>query len=123
MHAHDVHAHGKGCQMRHRATFLAGLAIGLVAGARAGRERYEQLKKASQKVVDSPSVRKATRTVGQKAGELTKAASHQAAERLPKLTETAKHSAGKVRSQLTRNHDNGHGAEEHATVNGTRPPG
>jgi hypothetical protein len=110
--------------MRHRATFLAGLAIGLVAGARAGRERYEQLKKATQKVAENPTVRKATHTVGQKAGELTKAAGHQAAERLPKLTETAKNtaknSAGKVRSQLGRNH-NGDYDPEHATVNGTRP--
>jgi hypothetical protein len=107
--------------MRHRATFLAGLAIGLVAGARAGRERYEQLKKATQKVVDSPTVRKATRTAGQKASELTRAAGHQAAERLPKITETAKTSAGKVRSQLNKNHNGDYDAE-HATVNGTRPP-
>jgi hypothetical protein len=106
--------------MRHRATFLAGLAVGLVAGARAGRERYDQLKKYTQKVIDSPSVRKATKTATQKAGELTKAASHQAADKLPKITETAKHSAEKVRSQLGRNHADGYDAE-HATVNGTRP--
>ena len=105
--------------MRHRATFLAGLAIGLVAGARAGRERYDQIASCAQKVANSPSVRKATRTVGSKASELTKAAGHQAAEQLPKNTETAKQGAGKVRSQLSRNHD-GYDAE-HATVNGTRP--
>ena len=107
--------------MRHRATFLAGLAVGLVAGARAGRERYDQLKGYAQKVAENPAVRNATKTVGQKAGELTKAAGHQAAERLPKLTESAKHSAGKVRSQLSRNHDAGYGDAEHATVNGSRP--
>ncbi len=122
--------------MRHRATFLAGLAIGLVAGARAGRERYDQLVKYTQKVVENPTVRKAARTAGQKAGELPKAAGQQAAQRLPKLTETAKSSAdkvksgadkvksgaGKVRSQLTRNHDGDYGAER-ATVNGSRPSG
>ena len=106
--------------MRHRATFLAGLAVGLVAGARAGRERYDQLKGLAQKVIDNPSVRKATSSVGQKAGELTKAAGHQAAEQLPKITESAKHSAGKVRSQLSRNHDEG-AETDHVTVNGTRP--
>ena len=29
--------------MRYRAMFLAGLAVGFVLGARAGRERYEQI--------------------------------------------------------------------------------
>ncbi len=42
----------KGCPMRYKATFLAGLAVGFVAGARAGRERYEQMVKASRKVAD-----------------------------------------------------------------------
>jgi len=106
--------------MRHRATFLAGLAVGLVAGARAGRERYDQLKNLVQKVADNPSVRNATRTVSQKAGELTKAAGHQAAEQLPKITESAKHGAEKVRGQLGRNHDDSYEGE-HATVNGSRP--
>jgi hypothetical protein len=102
--------------MRHRATFLAGLAVGLVAGARAGRERYDQVKKLTQKVVDSPTVRKATKSVTHKAGELTKAASHQAADKLPKLTESAKNSASKIR----RNHDDAFDTD-HAPVNGTRP--
>ena len=109
--------------MRHRATFLAGLAVGLVAGARAGRERYEQLKGFAQKVADSPAVRKTTKAVGQKAGELTKAAGHKAGEQLPKLTESAKNSAGKVRSQLTRNHEASHDDSDPATVNGSRPVG
>jgi hypothetical protein len=107
--------------MRHRATFLAGLAVGLVAGARAGRERYDQLKGFAQKVADSPAVRKTTKAVGQKAGELTKAAGQKTAEQLPKLTETAKNSAGKVRSQLIRNHDASSDDTDHATVNGSRP--
>jgi hypothetical protein len=106
--------------MRHRATFLAGLAIGLVAGARAGRERYDQLKNLTQKVASSPAVRNATRTAGQKAGELTKAASQRAADKLPKLTESAKNGAGKMRSQLSRNHDQDQD-EPAVTVNGTRP--
>lgn len=107
--------------MRHRATFLAGLAVGLVAGARAGRERYDQLKGFARKVADSPAVRKTTKAVGQKAGELTKAAGQKTAEQLPKLSETAKNSAGKVRSQLTKNHDASSDDTDHATVNGSRP--
>jgi hypothetical protein len=88
-----------------RATFVAGLGVGLVAGMRLGRERYDQLKRLSQKVVDNPSVQKATKAAGHKAGELTKAASQQAADKLPKLTESAKQSAEKVKHQLGRNHD------------------
>src|SRR2546426_11122933 len=101
MFAHDVQAR-KGCQMRYRVTFLAGIAVGFVAGARAGRERYEQMKKAGRKVAENPAVQKATRAAGVKATELTKVAKDKAATRVPKLTETAKNSASKVRWQLDR---------------------
>jgi vacuolar-type H+-ATPase subunit H len=90
--------------MRGRITFVAGLAVGLVAGARAGRERYDQLMRLTHKVANNPTVRKATSAAGQKAGELSKAAGHQAAEKLPKITEQAKQGASKVRGQL--NHSN-----------------
>lgn len=43
--------------MRYRLTFIAGLATGYVLGARAGRERYEQLRKAAQRVTQNPAVR------------------------------------------------------------------
>ena len=121
MFAHDVHAR-KGCQMRYRATFLVGFAVGFVAGTRAGRERYEQMMRASQKVVQSPAVQQATKTAAQKATELGKVAGNKAAERMPKITETAKSSATKVRGQLDRIPGR-HAADdhEHATVNGSRP--
>jgi len=110
--------------MRFKATFLAGLAVGFVAGTRAGRERYEQMKKLAQKVVDSPVVRNATRAAGEKATELTKVAKDKAATRVPRLTETAKNSASKMRGQLDRipgRHAASQPESEHATVNGTRP--
>jgi hypothetical protein len=88
-----------------RATFVAGLGVGLVAGMRLGRERYDQLMKLTHKVVENPSVQKATKAAGQKAGDLSKAASHQAADKLPKLTESAKNGAEKVKHQLGKNHD------------------
>jgi hypothetical protein len=107
--------------MRYRATFLAGLAVGFVAGARAGRERYEQMKKAGRKIVESPPVQKATHAAGEKATEVSKAAGRKAAERMPKLTETAKTSASKVRGQLDRIPGRHSDDPEHATVNGNRP--
>src|SRR6266571_6463520 len=93
---HDEHAR-KGCQMRYRSTFIAGFAAGFIAGARAGRERYEQIKTASRKVTENPAVRKTAQVAGQKAVQLGRAAGDRAASRVPRLTETAKSSASKVR--------------------------
>ena len=107
--------------MRYRATFLAGLAVGFVAGTRAGRERYEQMMKLARKVVESPAVQKATRAAGEKATELTKVARDKAATRMPKITETAKNSASKVRGQLDRIPGRPLRRQRAATVNGTRP--
>ena len=118
--------------MRYRAAFIVGFAVGYVVGARAGRERYEQIKQASQKVAASPPVRKATQVAGDKATELTKVAGDKATEltkvakdkaatQVPKLTETAKSSASKMRGQLDRLPGRHAGDSEPATVNGTRP--
>jgi hypothetical protein len=107
--------------MRYRVTFLTGLAIGFIVGARAGRERYEQIKQASRKAAEHPAVRQATRTASAKATELSKTAMDKATTKMPKLTETAKSSASKMRGQLDRipglhvQHD------EPAAVNGIRP--
>ncbi|QNP72875.1 YtxH domain-containing protein [Streptomyces roseirectus] len=43
--------------MRYRLTFAAGLAVGYVLGTRAGRERYEQLKKSARQFAQNPAVR------------------------------------------------------------------
>jgi hypothetical protein len=115
--------------MRARITFLAGLAVGYVAGTRAGRERYEQMVKFSRKVAENPTVQKASRTAGskaaelskaagQKAAELSKAAGQKAAEQMPKVAETAKNSASKVRDRIP---GRSSGDAEIATANGTRP--
>jgi glutamate-1-semialdehyde aminotransferase len=104
-----------------RFTFLAGFAAGFVVGARAGRERYEQMVKMSRKVVENPTVQQATRTAGAKAAEFSKTAGQKASERMPKLAETAKSSASKVRGQLDRRPGRNSGQDESAQANGTRP--
>ncbi|HVL84038.1 MAG TPA: hypothetical protein VM367_07085 [Pseudonocardia sp.] len=43
--------------------FLLGAAVGYVLGARAGHERYEQLRRTYQRVADHPAVRGATAVV------------------------------------------------------------
>ncbi|MGP3979869.1 YtxH domain-containing protein [Streptomyces sp. KR80] len=45
--------------MRYRFTFIFGLAVGYVLGARAGRERYEQLVKSARQLSENPAVRNA----------------------------------------------------------------
>jgi hypothetical protein len=104
--------------MRGRITFLAGFAVGFIAGARAGRERYEQMVKLGRKAAENPAVRQATRAAGSKATELSKTAGQKAAERMPKLAETARNSAGKVRDRIPRRNS---GEDDSSTANGTRP--
>jgi hypothetical protein len=97
---HDA-THRKGCQMRYRATFVAGLVVGFIVGARAGRERYDQIVKYTKQVAGHPAVQKATGTVTAKATELGKTAAAKApefaktaaatvSEQVPKMAATAK---------------------------------
>ncbi|MQY11419.1 hypothetical protein SRB5_15350 [Streptomyces sp. RB5] len=45
--------------MAYRIAFVAGMAVGYVLGARAGRERYEEIKKAARDFSQNPAVRNA----------------------------------------------------------------
>jgi hypothetical protein len=45
--------------MRYRISFVAGLALGYVLGSKAGRERYEQIRRTAQRMADSPRVQEA----------------------------------------------------------------
>ena len=50
-------------------TLLLAVAIGYVLGAKAGRQRYEQIKSAATRVKDEPHVRSAAATVAETAKE------------------------------------------------------
>jgi hypothetical protein len=70
--------------------FAAGFAAGFILGARAGRERYDQLVSVSKRVSEHPAVQKAAGTVQTKAKSaaaqvpgLVSTAREQAASRLP----------------------------------------
>jgi len=93
---HDA-LHWKGCQMRYRAMFGVGFIVGFIAGARAGRERYEQLVKYGRQLAENPKVQKATSTVTAKTTELTKTAVAKAPDfaktagaQVPKIAASAK---------------------------------
>ncbi|MDF5757005.1 YtxH domain-containing protein [Spongiactinospora sp. TRM90649] len=64
--------------MRYRVTFAVGLAVGYVLGSRAGRERYEQIKRATQRVVDSPAVQEAAGLFGARVSQAAGAAKDKA---------------------------------------------
>ncbi|MDA0637639.1 YtxH domain-containing protein [Nonomuraea sp. MCN248] len=56
--------------MRYRMPFVMGLAVGYVLGSRAGRERYEQIKRTAQRVADNPRVQEAAGVMGAKASKV-----------------------------------------------------
>jgi hypothetical protein len=60
--------------MRYRIVFITGLAVGFVLGAKAGRERYEQLQALARKVRDNPSVQQAAGALQAQAASYAKSA-------------------------------------------------
>jgi hypothetical protein len=69
-----------------KASFAAGVAVGYVLGARAGRERYEQIARTSRTFMENPRVRQASGAVSQRGTELLNTATHKVSERVgPRL--------------------------------------
>jgi hypothetical protein len=69
----------------YRVTFVAGVAVGFVAGARAGRERYDQLVKIAKATTDSPAFQQATGVVQAQATGLLATAGQKVADSVPGL--------------------------------------
>ncbi|GHD14858.1 hypothetical protein [Nocardiopsis kunsanensis] len=69
--------------MRYRITFAAGLAIGYVLGAKAGRARYDQLARTARKVADNPAVQEAAGVVGAQVSNAGRTVYDKAVERMP----------------------------------------
>jgi hypothetical protein len=89
--------------MRYKLTFIVGAAFGFVLGARAGRERYEQMVQAAQRFAQNPAVRNAAETAAQQGRTVAvKAADTVSAKVGPRLPEPL---AEKVRAMRS----NGHG--------------
>jgi hypothetical protein len=94
--------------MRYKATFIAGVAVGFIVGARAGRDKYDQLMRYGRQIAAHPKVQQATSTVQAKATELTRTAAAKAPDyaknaatnaaktastQVPKLVSTARQAA------------------------------
>ncbi|GGT48132.1 hypothetical protein [Streptomyces purpureus] len=69
--------------MRYKLTFVVGLALGYVIGTRAGRERYEQLKKSAREFSQNPAVRNAAESAAQTGREVAGKAFHAVSEKVP----------------------------------------
>lgn len=69
--------------MRFRVVFVAGLAVGYVLGSRAGRERYEQIKRMAQRVADNPKVQEAAGLVGARASRMAAMAKDRVGDKMP----------------------------------------
>jgi hypothetical protein len=68
--------------MRNKLIFLAGVGIGYVLGARAGRERYEQILRLARKVRENPTVQETAGILQAQAGGLVTTAKDSVADRL-----------------------------------------
>lgn len=80
--------------MRYRIVFAAGLAAGFILGAKAGRERYEQIMRLARKTADSPAVQQAAAAAQAQASGLAKAAKERAWERVPRIADSARSRLG-----------------------------
>lgn len=87
--------------MRYKLTFVVGLALGYVIGTRAGRERYEQLKKSARQVAQNPAVRNAAESAAHNGRDAAGKALHSVSERVgDRMPESV---AQRVRSLRERN--------------------
>lgn len=68
--------------MRYRLTFVVGLALGYVLGTRAGRERYEQLRKTARQVSQNPAVRNTAESAAQQGRQFAGKAYHVVSEKV-----------------------------------------
>ncbi|MDT9698075.1 YtxH domain-containing protein [Streptomyces sp. P17] len=100
--------------MRYKLTFVVGLALGYVLGTRAGRERYEQLKKSARQVAQNPAVRNTAETAAQQgrvyAGKAYHAVSDKVGDRVPESVTQRVH-------RLRDRHPNGQAEDDWGTSN------
>jgi hypothetical protein len=69
----------------YRISFVTGLAVGFVAGARAGREKYDQMVKVARQTADNPQVQQAAGAIQAQATGLLSTATQQLHDRAPQL--------------------------------------
>jgi hypothetical protein len=82
--------------MRYKAIFIAGVAAGFVAGARAGRGAYDKIVGYGQQIAGHPKVQQATSAAQAKATELAKTAAAKAPDYAKTAAKTAQEQVSQV---------------------------
>ena len=100
----------------YRLTFVAGLAVGFVAGTRAGRERYDQMVQMAKTATDSPAFKKAADAVQTQANGLVSTAKQKVADRAPAVAQSAMHTVSDHMPLLK--HRDGDGSSGKGSHNG-----
>ncbi|MEW2395823.1 YtxH domain-containing protein [Streptomyces sp. NPDC046862] len=101
--------------MRYRLTFVAGVVLGYVLGTRAGRERYEQLKKSARQVAENPAVRNTAESAAQQGRAFAGKAYHVVSDKVGDV-HMPDSVTSRVRSLRERN-TNGGGTDDWGTSN------
>jgi hypothetical protein len=76
--------------MRNRLIFLTGVGVGYVLGARAGRQRYEQLVRAGRKLKENSTIQETAGILQAQAGELITTAKDTVTDKIGHTTWGAK---------------------------------
>jgi hypothetical protein len=74
--------------------FVTGFAAGFVVGARAGREKYDQIVKIARATAENPAVQQAAGVVQAQATGLAQKVGGQIQEKVPQMAHSAAHSVG-----------------------------
>lgn len=98
-----------GCgRVKHKMTFAVGAVAGYVLGTRAGRERYEQIRQAVQRMMESPQAQRAKEQARIQANDLAGRAKDKAGELADKakvqaggIADRAKEQAGRIKDKAT----------------------
>jgi len=69
--------------MRYKMTFAVGFAAGYTLGAKAGRERYEQISRVFHGLAENPAVQSAAGVLQAQAGSVVETAKQKVTEKLP----------------------------------------
>ncbi|MGQ0625721.1 MAG: hypothetical protein ACT4PP_13870 [Sporichthyaceae bacterium] len=81
-------------------TFLIGATTGYVLGARAGRDRYDQIANLAKRASANPTIAQAKDKVGDMGGEMRRGAGHKASELGEKAAEIGGKAAEKAPSWM-----------------------
>ena len=114
----------------YRVTFFAGLALGYVLGAQAGRERYEQMKRLARRAAESPSVQQAAGALQAQATATARSARDAATGRVRQgVAKVSRHhgpehpvTAAAASGNGAHGHHNGSGPHTHHDGNGGQRP-